>query len=254
MRVHIFAILGTLIGAFILIVATLSVNGTTLHSFQTLDQQARAQDKGVASTSAQPCANPRLQVNAPIRVLLASQTEAISTEVTNQDTVECDITLSLVAPNFTLQPTDNQRLIALAPTASSALTWRVTPKAAGLFTLAFTAGNASEQIGVSVMSDNGFIPFQAQTLNYVAIFFGFLLTLVSLVAWGKWPSTASAPGSAKNANKPATPALPSSSPPATPGTSSATATTTPSPGSSALPGRVVTRRFLHLSRRVDSGP
>ena len=68
-RVHIFAILGALIGAFILVIATLSVNGTTLQSFQTLDQQARAQDKGVASTSAQPCANPRLQVNAPIRVL-----------------------------------------------------------------------------------------------------------------------------------------------------------------------------------------
>ena len=91
-RVHVFAILGALIGAFILVIATLSVNGTTLHSFQTLDHQARAQDKGVASTSAQPCANPRIQVNAPIRVLPVSQAEAISTQVTNQDTVECDIT------------------------------------------------------------------------------------------------------------------------------------------------------------------
>ena len=35
MRVHIFAIVGALIGAFILIIATLSVNGTTLQSFQT---------------------------------------------------------------------------------------------------------------------------------------------------------------------------------------------------------------------------
>ena len=81
MRVHIFAILGALIGVFILIIATLSVNGTTLHSFQRLDHQARAQDKGVASTSPQPCANPRLQVNAPNRVLMVSQTEAISTQV-----------------------------------------------------------------------------------------------------------------------------------------------------------------------------
>ena len=74
---------------------------------------------------------------------MVSQTEAISTQVTNQDTVECDITLSLVAPNFTLQPTDNQRLIQLAPTQSSTVTWRVTPTTVGLFTLAFTAGNAS---------------------------------------------------------------------------------------------------------------
>jgi hypothetical protein len=194
-RIPIFAILGALIGAIILVVATLSVNGSTLHSFQTLDQQARVQDKGVASTSLQPCANPRLQVNAPVRVLLAGETEAISTEVTNQDTVECDITLSLVAPTFTLQPTDNQRLIALAPTASSTLSWKVTPTSAGLFTLAFTAGNASEQIGISVVPGNGFIPAQAQTVNYVAIFVGFLVALVSLVAWRSWPSRRSTSGS-----------------------------------------------------------
>ena len=187
MRVHIFAILGALIGAFILIIATLSVNGTTLQSFQRLDHQARAQDKSVASTSPQPCANPRLQVNAPNRVLMVSQTEAISTQVTNQDTVMCDITLSLVAPTFTLQPKDNQRLIQLAPTASSTVTWRVTPTAVGLATLAFTAGNASEQIGLSIMSGNGFIPYQSQTFDELAIFFGFLLTLASLVAW-QWGS------------------------------------------------------------------
>jgi hypothetical protein len=46
MRVHILAMVGALIGAFILVVATLSVNGVTLQSFQTLDQQARVQDKG----------------------------------------------------------------------------------------------------------------------------------------------------------------------------------------------------------------
>ena len=187
MRIRIFAILGALIGAFMLIIATLSVNGATLHSFQTLDHQARAQDKGVASTSPQPCANPRLQVNAPNRVLMVRETEAISTQVTNQDTVLCDITLSLVAPTFTLQPKDNQRLIQLAPTASATVTWQVTPRAVGLATLAFTAGNASEQIGLSVMSGNGFIPYQSQTLDYLAIFLGFLLTLASLVAW-QWGS------------------------------------------------------------------
>jgi hypothetical protein len=188
MRVHILAIVGVLLGAFILVIATLSVNGATLQSFQTLDHQARAQDKGVASTSAQPCANPRLVVNAPFRVLMVSQTEAISTQVTNQDTVTCDITLSLVAPTFTLQPKDNQRLIQLAPTASSTVTWRVTPTAVGLFTLAFTAGNANQQIGLTVMSGNGFIPWQSQTFDYLAIFFGFLLTLGSLVTWLWWPS------------------------------------------------------------------
>jgi hypothetical protein len=216
MRVRILAIVGALIGAFILIVATLSVNGTTLQSFQTLDQQARAQDKGVASTSPQPCANPRLQVNAPIRVLMVSQTEAISTQVTNQDTVTCDITLSLVAPTFTLQPKDNQRLVQLAPTASSTVTWRVTPTAVGLATLAFTAGNASDQIGLNVMSGNGFIPYQSQTFDYLAIFFGFLLTLGSLVAWQWWPNrrkSTTPRTETKESSTPAMPADPSVSPP-----------------------------------------
>ena len=220
MRLRILALVGALIGACILVVATLSVNGTTLHSFQTLDQQARAQDKGVASTAPQPCANPRIQVSAPIRVLMVSQTEAISTQVTNEDAVECDITLSLVAPTFTLQPKDNQRLIQLAPTASSIVTWRVTPTAVGLFTLAFTAGNASEQIGLNVMSGNGFVPYQSQTFDYLAIFFGFLLTLASLVAWQWWPnrrkSTPQRTGVAVGTRTPATPVHPSVSPPSAP--------------------------------------
>ena len=216
-RVHVFAILGALIGAVILVIATLSVNGTTLQNFQTLDHQARAQDKGVASTSPQPCANPRLQVNAPIRVLMVSQTEAISTQVTNQDTVECDITLSLVAPSFTLQPKDNQRLIQLAPTHSSTLTWRVTPTTSGLFTLEFTAGNASQQIGLSVMSGNGFIPYQPQTFDELAIFFGFLLMLGSLAAWQWWPTRRSSPQrTQRTVGTPATPVHPSVSPPSAP--------------------------------------
>jgi hypothetical protein len=67
MRVRIIAALGVLAGTLILIIATLSVNGATLQSFQTLDQQARAQDKGVASTSAQPRANPRTIPPTPPR-------------------------------------------------------------------------------------------------------------------------------------------------------------------------------------------
>jgi hypothetical protein len=196
MRVRIITMLGVLIGTIILVVATLAVNGTTLHSFQTLDQQARQQDKGIASTSAQPCANPRIQVSAPIRVLQDAQTEAILVQVTNQDTVECDIILSLVAPNFKLQPADNQRLLALEPTQSSTLTWKVTPTVVGLFALAFTAGNASAQIGINVVSGNGFVPIQAQTFNYLAIFFGFLLSLVSLAAWQLWSNRSRAPRNA----------------------------------------------------------
>jgi hypothetical protein len=195
MRASILALVGALIGAIILVVATIAVNGTTLGNFQTLDQQARAQDKAVASTSAQPCANPRLQVGAPIRVLQVVETEAIRIQVSNQDSVECDITLSLVAPNFKLKPADNQRLVQLEPTQSNSLTWDVTPTTVGLFTLALTAGNASEQIGINVVSAKGFIPLQAQTFDYIAIFFGFLLTVVSLVFGQTWSHRRSTPSS-----------------------------------------------------------
>ena len=186
MRASILAIMGALVGAAILVVATLAVNGTTLHSFQTLDQQARALDKGVASTSAQPCSNPRMQVSAPIRVLPVSQAEAIHIQVTNQDSVECDTTLSLVAATFRLKPGDNQRLVQLDPTQSSTLTWKVTPTRVGLFTLAFSAGNASQEIGINVVGANGFIPLQPQTFDYLAIFFGFLLAIVPLVVGQVW--------------------------------------------------------------------
>jgi hypothetical protein len=214
MRASILAVAGTLVGMVILVVGTLAVNGTTLHSFQTLDQQARAQDKGVASTSAQPCANPRIQVSAPIRVLPVSQTEAIHTQVTNQDSVECDITLSLVAATFNLKPGDNQRLVQLEPTQSSTLTWNVTPTMVGLFTLAFAAGNASQQIGISVVSANGFIPIQPQSFDYLAIFFGFLLTIASLLARQRWVHQSNIPenGEAKSKAAALSPGQQSSAP------------------------------------------
>ncbi|HLY32230.1 MAG TPA: hypothetical protein VKQ36_14460 [Ktedonobacterales bacterium] len=179
----VFAIVGVLLGVLILVISTLTVNATALQSFRTLDQRARSQDKGVASTSSQPCANPRLQITAPIRVLLSTETEAITIQVTNFDKVECDITISLVAPNFTLRPADNQQMLALAPTTSGTLVWRVTPTATGLFTLAVTAGNANQQIGISVTSGNDFFPAQPQTPNYVGIFLGELLSLASLIIW-----------------------------------------------------------------------
>jgi hypothetical protein len=106
-----------------------------------------------------------------------------------------------VAPNFTLQPADNQRLIQLAPTQSSTLTWNVLPTAVGLFTLAFTAGNAATQIGINVVSANGFIPYQSQTFDYLAIFFGFLLTVVCLVAWRRWSNRRSVPQSSAAESK-----------------------------------------------------
>jgi hypothetical protein len=124
-----------------------------------------------------------VQVNAPIRVLQVQGAESIHVQVTNQDSVECDITLSLVAPSFHLRPADDQRLVQLEPTQSSILTWSVSPTTVGLFILAFTAGNASEQFGINVVGATGFIPFQAQTFDYLAIFFGFLLTIMCIVFW-----------------------------------------------------------------------
>jgi hypothetical protein len=48
-----------------------------------------------------PCsrgANPQVRIAVPTRLLLEGEAETITTRVTNTDTVECDITLSLVAP------------------------------------------------------------------------------------------------------------------------------------------------------------
>ncbi|HLZ24163.1 MAG TPA: hypothetical protein VKQ30_18775, partial [Ktedonobacterales bacterium] len=79
--------------------------------------------------------------------------------------------------------------ISLAPTTSRSLTWTVTPTAVGLYTLAFTAGNASQQIGVSIVSGNGFTPIQPQTFNFVAVFVGMLIALGSLITfvWRRSP-------------------------------------------------------------------
>ena len=183
MRPRLLTLCGLLLGMLILLAATLTAPTAALAVFRAAEQQALRQDKAVASNSQQPCANPQLRVDAPERVLLDSETETVTILVTNTDAVECDITVSLVAPAFTLQPADNQQLVQLTPTASANLRWTVRPKGTGTATLAVTTGNASQQVGISIISGNGFVPPQRATLNYVGILLGALLALGSLLLW-----------------------------------------------------------------------
>jgi hypothetical protein len=198
MRFRFLAIIGLLLGLLILLIATFTAHTAALQSFRDADQQARRQDKSVASNSLQPCANPQVRIAVPTRMLLEGEAETITIRVTNTDRVECDITLSLVAPAFTLQPADNQRLVQLTPTTSAELHWSVRPITTGTATLAVTTGNTSEQLGVSVISGNGFVPPQQATANYLGILFGALLAVASLLWWSALQSRAarSAPQSA----------------------------------------------------------
>ena len=184
MRLRFLAIGGLILGLLLLVFATLTAHTVALQGFRDADQQARHQDKSVASTSLQPCANPQVRLDLPTRVLLEGETETITIRVTNADTVECDITLSLVAPAFRLQPVDNQHLVQLEPTASAELQWSLQPTATGTSTLAVTTGNTSEQRGMSVLSGNGFVPPQRATANYVVILLGALVAVGSLLWWG----------------------------------------------------------------------
>jgi hypothetical protein len=183
MRLRILALAGLLLGLLVLTFFTLTAHTAALQSFRDADQQARRQDKSVASTSLQPCANPQVRLDLPMRVLLEGETETITIHVTNTDTVECDITLSLVAPAFRLQPADNQQLVQLTPTSSAELRWSLRPTGTGTSTLAVTTGNTSEQRGVSVISGNGFAPPQRATANYVGILLGALVAVGSLLWW-----------------------------------------------------------------------
>jgi hypothetical protein len=183
MRLRFLALAGLLLGLLILLIATFTAHTAALQSFRDADEQARRQDKSVASNSLQPCANPQVRIAAPTRALLEGEAETITIRVTNTDTVECDITLSLVAPAFTLQPADNQRLVQLTPTTSAELHWSVRPITTGTATLAVTTGNTSEQLGVSVISGNGFAPLQRATANYLGILLGALLSVASLLWW-----------------------------------------------------------------------
>lgn len=209
MRLRLLTLGGLFIGLVILLAAVLTAPSAALADFRAADQQARQQDKSVASNSQQPCANPQVRVDAPERVLLDSEAETISIRVTNTDPTECDITLSLVAPAFTLQPADNQQLVRLLPTASAKLRWTVRPKGTGTATLAVTTGNASQQVGISVVSGNGFVPPQRATLNYVAILVGALLAMASILLWSL-PLIPLSRGAGARAAPTSTPASPAS--------------------------------------------
>ena len=207
MRLRLFTIGGVLLGLIILLAATLNAPAASLSDFRSAEEHALQQDKAVASNSQQPCSNPLLRVSAPDRVLQEGETETITVHVTNTDTGECDLTLSLVAPAFTLSPTDNQQLVRLSSTNSADVHWTARAKATGVATIAVTSGNASQQVGVSVVSSNGFLPPQRATLNYVGVILGALLAIGSLL-FGMFRQSRKAPEDGKDAAVPASVAPP----------------------------------------------
>lgn len=181
MRLRLGMFLGLLLGLVIFVLSLLTLNGNSLQSFRDLDHQARQQDTGLAAATQQPCANPRLTIAPTDRVLFNAQTEEVTLSVSNTDIVHCDITVTLDAPKFHLQPNSAQQIVALAPTSSGTVSWKVTPTANGTSTLTFTAGNASQRIGVSVIDGNGFAFGQGTFLNYVGVVLGVVLALIALL-------------------------------------------------------------------------
>jgi len=180
MRWRFLALAGLLLGLLLVVFATVTAHTAALQSFRDADQQAR--------------------IAVPTRVLLKGEAETITIRVTNTDTVECDLTLSLVAPAFTLTPADNQQLVQLTPTTLAELHWSVRPTTTGTATLAVTTGSTSEQLGVSVISGTGDIASRRATANYLGILFGALLAVASLLWWSALQSRGarSAPQSAPN--------------------------------------------------------
>ena len=145
---------------------------------------ARLLDGSVVSTAAGPCRHPQMEVRIPRRTMTNNDSEALTVSLSNPQ--ECEVEVTIVAPNFQVNPTEQPRRIALTPGAVSELSWVLVPREMGMHAIVVRAGLVEQSVGIVVTNTLGLTAGQAQILSYIGMFFGPALTFPWL--YERWRS------------------------------------------------------------------
>jgi hypothetical protein len=126
---------------------------------------------------ATPCAFINLDITVPRRVLSESDSEIVTIEASNLETVVCTARVHLYAVQFNAVPDERVEEITLQPGESTTVTWIVTPQVIGAYTIAASAGNGNTRIGIAVTNIFGLTSKSLGTLQAIGYFLGIVLML-----------------------------------------------------------------------------
>ena len=158
-------LLGVAIGLFLL---SGSLQASALDSYKSLGPGA-----GV------PCPHPLEQVGLNRRTMAEKESQALTVVLGNLDSsADCEVTVSLSAPNFDINPANPDRVVTVPAGEKAATTaWVLSSREAGNYEVVVTAGFDVQVMGIRVTNLLGLSAPEAKILSYIGYFLGPMLSL-----------------------------------------------------------------------------
>ena len=162
-----------LVGLVILLLAIIA--GFLL--FRT-NQQAQSRDHvdtqfGVIASDIPLCT---WEVVLPQRVLTEDTSQSIVILATDPADVDCQSSLTLLAPGFDVTPHKDEQIVTAKPKGQGSIAWILIPLKPGSFEIAVTDGINTRVMGVTVTNILGLTAVQAQILVVAGSLFGPMFT------------------------------------------------------------------------------
>jgi hypothetical protein len=117
------------------------------------------------------------EVEPPERVMAEDKSQAVLVRTSNLGDKECASLLSLRAPGFDLSPLKEEQEATLPAQAKGSLSWILTPRKTGTYTIAVSDLLNTKIFGITVTNVFGLSTNQAQVLSVFGSLFGPMLTL-----------------------------------------------------------------------------
>lgn len=163
-----------IVGSILFVVGVIA--GVVLLSSQ---QRAKSLDRtetgfGVVSGDVPPCA---WDVSVQNRVMTENHSQAIVVNATNAMDVDCQSTVSLLAPGFNVTPHKDEQVIKAQANGKGSVAWIATANDPGDYEMVVTDGIDTRVVGITVTNLLGLTALQAQILAMAGSIFGPMLSI-----------------------------------------------------------------------------
>lgn len=160
-------------GLFIFIFSLYSINFLNIQEKKALSRDNKKTSFG--EVMGPPECN--WEVKTPDRVISEEKSQALIINTANNTNDTCISAINLSAPGFDITPSKTDRDIKLPPKQKGSVSWVLTPRKSGDYTITVSDILNTKIIGITVTNIFGLTSFQAQIFSIFGSLFGPMLTI-----------------------------------------------------------------------------
>ncbi|MCB8917671.1 MAG: hypothetical protein H6666_07090 [Ardenticatenaceae bacterium] len=165
-------------GLALLGLVLLLIGGVTLWQLSAWATEAIGLDEVSGANPDIPlsCPDLTMSTNLPRRVMSENESQSLTVALSLAGEVTCEVTLTLLAPDFVVSPAQTVQVLSMSPGDSVIQVWVLQPQRLGTFAVVVSSNRAVETLGLTVTNVLGMTAAQARILSAVGTFLGPMLT------------------------------------------------------------------------------